>query len=318
MGRGSWAAAFMVAGFFATAVLAQPACAEDAQGRRLALMAQLRDNVAAQKELANKGQGDQEGPLEATEDSIRKRILDLVHGARMNLAVPDEVNTLIGRAGYEFKNAKDPTDFYAPYGDFWQASVLAPWLPDLYFNMGLAMEKTDDYAEAVRWFNLYLVAAPNAPDHAQVVQRLGGLQYAKEHAGDIFARRWLESLRDKFFGVYAAWACNGCTLETFLARDKLQPLNAGRFTIAVESDKLVISPMDSTAPWFEGKPDCGESGSCTVNWRDLRNGVQSVGEINKSAGICDGRPFAALWFSVGVDPLAPQPHDYWAFLNTCR
>jgi len=316
--RRRWAA---VAALFLLALLAEPARAKDAQDQLRALMAQLRDNIAAQKELANKGLGDQQGPLEASEDAIRQRIFDLVQRAKINPAVPDEVNALIGRATYEFKNAKDSTDFYVPYGDFWQASVLAPWLPDLYFNMGLAMEKTDDYAEAVRWLNLYLAAAPNAPDRAKVEQRVGGLQYQKEHAAAIFAGRMLDSLRDKFVGVYGAWVCKSCTWATFLARDKAgQPLNAGRFTITVERDKLVIRPANATSPWLEGAPDCGESGCPTANWiwRDLRSGIQSGGDVNRSAGTCQGRPVAALWFSVGADPWAPGPHDYWAFTNICQ
>jgi tetratricopeptide (TPR) repeat protein len=320
VGKRSWAAV-VTAGLFATVLLSPPSRAADAQDRLSALMAQLRDNVAAQKELADQGRGDQEGPLEATEVSIRKQIIDLVRRAKLDLPVPDEVNTLVGRATYEFKNAKDADDFYAPYRDFRQASILAPGLPDLYFNLGLAAEKIESFDEAVRWLNLYLVVAPNATDRAQVEQRIGADQYEKEHVGEIFAGRILDSLRDKFLGVYGAWVCNGCTWDTFVARDKAgQPLNAGRFTIAVQRDKLVISPADASSPWFEGAPSCGEGG-CPVGdwmWRDLRNGVQSLGDVNKSAGTCEGQPFAAVWFSVGADGWAAGPHDYWVFNNTCR
>ena len=58
--------------------------------------------------------------------------------------------------------------------------MLAPWLSADYFNCGVAHEKAGENKEAIRNFNLYLLAAPNADDVLAVNKRIGGLQYAAQ------------------------------------------------------------------------------------------------------------------------------------------
>ena len=61
---------------------------------------------------------------------------------------------------------------------------MAPWLAADYFNCGVAHEKAGENKEAIRNFNLYVLAAPNADDAVAVEKRIGGLQYALQKAQD--------------------------------------------------------------------------------------------------------------------------------------
>src|SRR6185437_15969469 len=177
--------------------------------------------------------------LEAQEDAIRQRIFGLVRTMNPKPMPPPEFNEVFSKGTVQFKNATGEDSYQDARESFERAAALAPWVPGVYFNLGIAWEKLAEHATAIRWFTLYLAAAPDASDAAQVEQRIGRLKNASGHAGDVAAVRWLDSVRDRFPGSYAAWTCTSCSWGTFLARDQagqLQPVDHARFTIIVDSD----------------------------------------------------------------------------------
>lgn len=313
---------------FAIALLAM-ASAHDAralsqQDQLRGLVDQLHQATAATNAAISKPLSDtidaEIAGLEAQEDAIRKRIFGLVRTMNPQPVPPAEFNEVFSKGIAQFKSATGRDDYHDARESFERAAELAPWVPGVYFNLGIAWEKLNQFTTAIRWFTLYLAAAPDASDAAQVEQRIGRLKNASQHAGDVFAARWLDSLRDRFFGSYRAWTCTSCSWGTFLARDharQLQPIDHARFTIIVDRDTLVISAPDSPSPWLVGRPDCGATGICVLKWHDLRNGVESIGDINESQSICRGRAVAALWFRIGGAPQATGEHDYWTFDNIC-
>jgi tetratricopeptide (TPR) repeat protein len=116
--------------------------------------------------------------------ALRGKIIVLAQTMKTPPAVPADAYELVGRAAYAIKNANTDADFIAAADAYGKALQLAPWVADYYFNQGVAYEKAKHFDEAIADFNWYLMAAPNAKDANGVHERIGGLKYAKEKAGD--------------------------------------------------------------------------------------------------------------------------------------
>lgn len=92
-------------------------------------------------------------------------------------AVPDATIAFEGRAEAAAKAAKDKSGFKAAADEFGKAARVAPWVPAYHFNRGVLLEKAEDYTAAKRSLELYLKAAPTAPDAREVKKKIAGLDY---------------------------------------------------------------------------------------------------------------------------------------------
>jgi tetratricopeptide (TPR) repeat protein len=99
-------------------------------------------------------------------------------------ATPRDFREKLGAGSYAFKSAKDTSDYAAAAQIFSEASLVAPWVPDVYYDMGLAYEAAKDYKNAVKSFNWYLDASPNAADADKITEKIGALKYAASHPSD--------------------------------------------------------------------------------------------------------------------------------------
>lgn len=118
------------------------------------------------------------------DQALREKIIALALALNPTPATPDPATMAEGAAEYAFNNAKGNSDFSDAAKQYEKALLLAPWLAADYFNCGIAHEKAGENKEAIRNFNLYLLAAPNADDAQTVKKRIGGLQYATQKAAD--------------------------------------------------------------------------------------------------------------------------------------
>ena len=118
------------------------------------------------------------------DQALREKIITLALTLNPKPATPDAAIMAEGAAEYAFKNAKSNVDYSKAAKQYEKALLLAPWLATDYFNCGVAHEKAGENKEAIRNFNLYLLAAPNADDAQAVKKRMGGLQYAAQESED--------------------------------------------------------------------------------------------------------------------------------------
>ena len=118
------------------------------------------------------------------DNALRENIIKLALTLNPKPNTSDAVSMAEGAAEYAFKNAKSNSDFSDAAKQYEKALLLAPWLADDYFNCGVAHEKAGENKEAIRSFNLYLLAAPDATDSKIIKKRIGGLQYAIQKAID--------------------------------------------------------------------------------------------------------------------------------------
>jgi tetratricopeptide (TPR) repeat protein len=118
------------------------------------------------------------------DQALREKIIALALTLNPKPATPDAASMAEGAAEYAFKNAKVNSDFSDAAKQYEKALLQAPWLAADYFNCGVAHEKAGENKEAIRNFNLYLLAAPNADDAVAVKKRIGGVAYAAQKVDD--------------------------------------------------------------------------------------------------------------------------------------
>lgn len=76
-----------------------------------------------------------------------------------------------------FKTARNDNDYREAKQLFRQGSALAPWWPNPYYNLALVEEKLANPREALRNYQFYLEAAPNADDAEKVRSKTYELEY---------------------------------------------------------------------------------------------------------------------------------------------
>ncbi|MES2201651.1 MAG: tetratricopeptide repeat protein [candidate division FCPU426 bacterium] len=111
---------------------------------------------------------------------LRKKILQLAGSLKSLPETPEQVAILQGKAAYMIKNADSPAGYLPAVDAYQKASLLAPWIPELYYNLGLVQEKAGDPKGAMDSFNLYLSSNPEAEDRNKVLARLGALEAQQE------------------------------------------------------------------------------------------------------------------------------------------
>jgi tetratricopeptide (TPR) repeat protein len=172
------------------------------------------------------------------DQALREKIIALALTINPKPATPDAATMAEGAAEYAFKNAKVNSDFSDAAKQYEKALLLAPWLAADYFNCGVAFEKAGENKEAVRSFNLYLLAAPNADDALAVKKRIGGLQYAAQKAVD--EANSPEAQFAKFLKIIdgGVWRCDSSTLTQSNSKNPYPDTMSGRTFLAVSGHSI--------------------------------------------------------------------------------
>jgi tetratricopeptide (TPR) repeat protein len=147
------------------------------------------------------------------DNALREKIIRHVQTMSPSPAIPEEAERHMARGAAAVKNAKNATDFRDAVNEFEKATLAAPWLASAYYNLGIARDKADMYADAIQSLKLYLLAAPEASDAKAVKNLIYEMEYkqekaAKESSPEVAAVRkqntyeeWLRGLDGaRFFG----------------------------------------------------------------------------------------------------------------------
>jgi tetratricopeptide (TPR) repeat protein len=114
------------------------------------------------------------------EHALRAKIINHVQNTNPKPVVPEEAKRHLVRGKAAFKDAKDARDFNEAAEEFKQALLVAPWLVEAYFNLGIIQDKAGQYAAAIENLKLYVGAAPNAPDVGKVQELIYEIEYREE------------------------------------------------------------------------------------------------------------------------------------------
>lgn len=119
-------------------------------------------------------------PGSARDWELREKIIGLALKLKPSLALPDEAERRLIRGRAAVKSAKDTDGFLRAAAEFQQALVVAPWLPEAYFNLGIVLDKAGRYSDAISNLKLYLAAAPDAKEASEVKTLIVEIEYRLE------------------------------------------------------------------------------------------------------------------------------------------
>jgi tetratricopeptide (TPR) repeat protein len=108
--------------------------------------------------------------------ALREKIIKLARETKPVPAIPPDAEKFSNRAESMFKSAKSETDFANAVKEYEKALLLAPWVADYYYNLGVTYEKAAKPQEAKRNFEYYLLAAPNAKDASTIRKHIAALE----------------------------------------------------------------------------------------------------------------------------------------------
>lgn len=112
--------------------------------------------------------------------ALREKIIKLALTLDRAPVVPEETKRFMARGVAAIKSAKEPIDFLDAVAEFQKAALAAPWLANVYNNLGIAQDKAGQYAEAIGSLRLYLLAAPFAKDADEVKSLIYEIEYRQE------------------------------------------------------------------------------------------------------------------------------------------
>jgi hypothetical protein len=109
-------------------------------------------------------------------------MLILLAGVSVAMAgtISDEARRFMARGNAAVEMAKSPGDYVLAISEFKQAAKLAPDWPDIYYSLGTAQSKIEDYTSAIKSFQRYLELAPQSSKTAQVQDEIYKLEYRRD------------------------------------------------------------------------------------------------------------------------------------------
>lgn len=150
----------LLALFFGVLMLASIAYAESPREQLTQLVEQLKKNPA--------------------DTALREKIIKLAQEIKPTPAVPEEARRHFIKATTLQNEAKNPDDYDLPIQEYQQALLLAPWWSDAYFNLAIALELKQQYAEAIQNLKFSILASPEGPDARAAQDKIYALEAKQE------------------------------------------------------------------------------------------------------------------------------------------
>lgn len=114
------------------------------------------------------------------DEALRVRIIQLALTLDPKPATPDAAERSMVRGTAAIKEASSERDFRAAALEFENATLIAPWLANAYYNLAIAQSKAGYYGDAARSLRLYLLAAPEATDAREAKTMMYQMEYKQE------------------------------------------------------------------------------------------------------------------------------------------
>lgn len=114
-----------------------------------------------------------------TDNALRENIIKLAQELKPAPAVPEEAERRMARGTAAFKGARSVADYRDAAKEFEQATLVAPWYGDAYFNLGVAQDKAENYEAALHSLKLAQLASPEVKEIKALIYEV---EYRKERS----------------------------------------------------------------------------------------------------------------------------------------
>lgn len=108
--------------------------------------------------------------------ALRDKIIRLVRTMKPAPAVPADAEKYASSAESAFSKAKSGADIAKAAKEYEKALLIAPWVPDYYYNCAVIYERVLKPEKAIHYYDLYLVAAPKASDAYAIHKHIADLE----------------------------------------------------------------------------------------------------------------------------------------------
>jgi tetratricopeptide (TPR) repeat protein len=116
------------------------------------------------------------------DNTLREKIIKHVHTMKPKPAIPDDARRFFVKAVTFAKEAKSPSDYELAVKTYQDALLIAPWWPEAYYNLSIALAGAERFDEASVPLNLYLLTKPTPLESQEAKDRLYSLEAKKELA----------------------------------------------------------------------------------------------------------------------------------------
>jgi tetratricopeptide (TPR) repeat protein len=151
-------------------------------------------------------------------------------------AIPEEARKHFVKGATLFKDAKTPDDFSQVIEEFRQAARLAPWWPDVRYNIALACESAGDYAGAMENLKLYQLFKLSDTEARTVQDKIYALEAkqdkaAKESSPEALAKKQQDKIEELLKSL------NGAKFVFFIPDPECYNLERD---VKIQGDDLVV------------------------------------------------------------------------------
>lgn len=119
------------------------------------------------------------------DNALREQIINLAQKLKPAPAIPEEAERRMARGTAAFKGAKSAANYQDAAKEFEQATQAAPWYGDAYYNLGVTLDKAEEYEAALRSLKLAQLASPGSKDIKALIYEV---EYRHEKFDDLSAR----------------------------------------------------------------------------------------------------------------------------------
>ena len=106
------------------------------------------------------------------DNALREKIIKLSANVKPALAIPEEARRAFVRGNVAMTDAKGTEDYSRAAQLYVEASTLAPWWADPYYNLAKAREQRQEYSAAIKALQLYLLADIPAAERREAQDRI--------------------------------------------------------------------------------------------------------------------------------------------------
>jgi hypothetical protein len=114
--------------------------------------------------------------------ALREKIIRHVQGMRQKPAIPEEARRHFIKAVTMQKEAKDTKGFESAANSYHQALLIAPWWPEAYYNLSIALEQSGQFDGAMKALRLYIMTNPAPADARAAQDKIYAIEAKKEMA----------------------------------------------------------------------------------------------------------------------------------------
>ena len=98
------------------------------------------------------------------DNALRERIIKLGAELKPAPAIPEEAERRMVCGEEAFKSATSPAGYEDAAKEFNQATLVALWDGNAYYNLGIVQDKAGDYKAALRSLNFALLTSPDSKE----------------------------------------------------------------------------------------------------------------------------------------------------------